>query len=148
MCGVEPQRDSLRRAPKDVPRSPPASSWLPASHRPHQPLVRQGPKEDEMREQRNDDPERAAFLRWGNGTAKQGAVTQSDDVCAYSMWNKPGTRWATEQLAQNPGRTPRRFRSTEGSMEDFPQQFGVETILWAHAAKKSGMWYRGFQEEA
>ena len=32
---------------------------------------------------------------------KQGAISQSQDVCADTRWNKLGTRWATEQLAQN-----------------------------------------------
>ena len=40
-----------------------------------------------MREHRNNHPETALF-RWGNGTAKLGAITQSDDVCADSRWKK------------------------------------------------------------
>ena len=46
------------------------------------------------------------------GTAKRvGATTQSDDTCTYtdSRWGKPGTMWATEQLAQSPQRRPHRF---------------------------------------
>ena len=33
-----------------------------------------------MRER--DHPETAAFFCWGNGAEKQGAITQSDGVCA------------------------------------------------------------------
>ena len=89
-----------------APRNPPASP--PASCGPHQPLVHQGPQEDEIREHRNDHVETAARLRWGNITAKQGATTRSNHVCADGRWRKPGTRCAT-QLAQNPERRPRRF---------------------------------------
>ena len=33
--------------------------------------------------------------------------------------------------------------STEGSTESSPLLFGVETVIWPRAAKKSGKWYRG-----
>ena len=33
-------------------------------------------------------------------------------------------------------------QSTEGATEDSPRQFGVETVLCVHAAKKTGKWYR------
>ena len=40
------------------------------------------------------------------------------------------------------------FRSTEGSTEHSPWQFGVETVLWVHAAKKAGKWHRRILEDA
>ena len=37
----------------------------------------------------------------------------------------------------------RLFRATEGSTELCPLVFGVETVVWTIAAKKSGTWYQG-----
>ena len=37
-------------------------------------------------------------------------------------------------------------RATEGSTENSPVVFGVETVLWHTAAKKGGRWYRGVVE--
>ena len=51
---------------------------------------------------------------------------------------KNGTKWATEQLALNLEKRPRRFRPTKGFTGDFPRQLRVETALWVHAAKKAG----------
>ena len=76
VCEVDSQREALRRAPKGAPRSPPASLRLPASDRPHHPLVCQGPQDAQMREHRSDHPGTAAILRAGNGTAKRMANTQ------------------------------------------------------------------------
>ena len=64
------------------------------------------------------------------------------------MWKNPG-----------PGRPPINclgilrddladFRYAEGSTEDSPRQFGVEIVLWVHAAKKAGKWYRKTREAA
>ena len=36
----------------------------------------------------------------------------------------------------------REFRATEGSTENFPFVFGVDSVLWSSAAKKAGKWYR------
>ena len=68
---------SERRASKDSGRTL-ASSVV----RQHLPLVREGPKEDEMREHRNDHPETAVSPRWGTGTAKQESIPQTDYACA------------------------------------------------------------------
>ena len=38
------------------------------------------------------------------------------------------------------------LRSTEGSTEGFPRQFGVENIPWVHAAKHAGKRHRGILE--
>ena len=38
----------------------------------------------------------------------------------------------------------RLFAATEGSMDSSPLLFGVETVLWPRAAKKSGNWHRRF----
>ena len=35
------------------------------------------------------------------------------------------------------------FKATEGSTDSSPLLFGVETVLWPSAAKKSGNWQRG-----
>jgi len=40
------------------------------------------------------------------------------------------------------------FGATDGSTEDTPLVFGVETALWSTAAKKAGKWYRGVLEAA
>ena len=40
------------------------------------------------------------------------------------------------------------FQATEGSMDSSPSLFGVETVLWPRAAKKSGKWYRGVVDAA
>ena len=40
------------------------------------------------------------------------------------------------------------FRSTEGSTENSPLLFGVETVLWPTVAKKGAKWYRGVVEAA
>ena len=40
------------------------------------------------------------------------------------------------------------FRATEGYTESVPLVFGVKTVLWPTAAKKSGTWYRGVVEAA
>ena len=90
----------------------------------------------------------AVFLRWGNGTAKQGAIPQSDDVCADSWWYKAGTRWATEQLAQNPEGQPRRFSIHRSLHERLPTAVLGLNVLWVHAAKKAGKWHRGVLEAA
>ena len=42
----------------------------------------------------------------------------------------------------------RLFKATQGSTESSPLLFGVETVLWPRAAKKSGKWYRGVVEAA
>ena len=96
-------------------RRPPASPCTPALCGSHRPLVRQGHQDDGFLELRNDHPETAALLRWGNDSMKHGVIAQSDDICAESRWKKPGTRWTSEQLAQNPKKRslcfsiPRRF---------------------------------------
>ena len=69
-------------------------SWYCA---PHQPLARQGPQEDEMRKHRNHHPKSAGLLRYGNGTAEQGAIIRSKHVCADCQWKEFGARWATER---------------------------------------------------
>ena len=35
------------------------------------------------------------------------------------------------------------FRATDGSTEDSPSIFGIETVLWPTAAKQWGKWYNG-----
>ena len=40
------------------------------------------------------------------------------------------------------------FQATEGSTDSSPLLFGVETVLWPRAAKKSGKWYRGVVDAA
>ena len=35
------------------------------------------------------------------------------------------------------------FEATQGSTDSSPLLFGVETVLWPTAAKKSGNWHRG-----
>ena len=42
----------------------------------------------------------------------------------------------------------REYRATEGSTEQFPLVFGVETALWPTAAKRAGKWYRGLLQAA
>ena len=77
------------------------------------------------------------------------AISQSGEFCADSRRKKTGTRWATEQLAQDPEKRPRRssiHRRFHGKAS--PRQFGVETVLWVHAAKKEGKCYRGILEAA
>ena len=70
-----------------------------------------------------------ALLRSGNGTAKQGAITQPNDVCAHAQiaWVEisgpggPPNNWLKtlrDDLAV--------FQSTEGSTQESPRQFGVE----------------------
>ena len=39
------------------------------------------------------------------------------------------------------------FEATEGSTHSSPLLFGVETVLWPTAAKKSGNWHRGTSGE-
>ena len=41
-----------------------------------------------------------------------------------------------------------KFRFAEGSAEQSPLLFKVETALWSTAAKKAGKWYRGVLEAA
>ena len=40
------------------------------------------------------------------------------------------------------------FQATEGSTDSSPVLFGVETVLWPKAAKKSGTWYLGIVDAA
>ena len=40
------------------------------------------------------------------------------------------------------------FQAAERSKESSPLLFGVDTVLWPRAAKKSGKWYRGVVEAA
>ena len=53
--------------------------------------------------------------------------------------------WTTEQLGQNLSDELIVFRSTEGSTEASPRLF-AKPVLWIHAAKKVGKWYRGVLE--
>ena len=40
------------------------------------------------------------------------------------------------------------FQASEGSTDSSPFLFGVETVLWPKAAKKSGKWHRGVVDAA
>ena len=40
------------------------------------------------------------------------------------------------------------FKATKGSTDNSPLLFGVETVLWPKAAKKSGNWHRGIVDAA
>ena len=40
------------------------------------------------------------------------------------------------------------LEATEGSTDSSPLLFGVETVLWPRAAKKSGNWHRGVVDAA
>ena len=98
---MEPQRGALCQSPIGAPRSPSANPGFQASYRAYRPLVREASQDDEMRDHGNDHPGTVALLRGGNDTAKQGAITQSDDVRDDSPWGEAGTRWTTEQLIQS-----------------------------------------------
>ena len=76
VCDVDPQGDSYDELHVNLTStfSRFLSPWLLASCRPHQPLVRQGSREGETREHRNDHPETAALFRCGNGAAKRHAT--------------------------------------------------------------------------
>ena len=78
------------QAQKGAPRSFTTSPWLPASCRPHRPLVRQGPQEDYGKttiRKRRLLFACEAMLR----LKKQGAIPQSNDVCTDSWYErKPG----------------------------------------------------------
>ena len=39
-------------------------------------------------------------------------------------------------------------QANEGSTDSSPLLFGVETVIWPRAAKKSGKWYRGVVDAA
>ena len=40
------------------------------------------------------------------------------------------------------------FEATKGSTDSSPSLFGVKTVLWPRAAKKSGNWHRGIADAA
>ena len=93
-----------------------------------------------MREHRNDHPEAATLLRWGSGTAKKGGLPSRMMFAQTAGGNKKtGTggrpniwlRTLRDNLAV--------FRSIEGSTEESPRQFRVETVPWVHAANKAKM---------
>ena len=87
---------------------PPASPQLPASGRPHQPLVCHGPQAGlshvkALRQTKCDSVEttigeRRVFSR-GQWYGKARGDDQYDNVCTDSRWKKPGARWTTGQLA-------------------------------------------------
>ena len=128
------------------------SGWKQCSNFQRAPLVRQGPQYDKIREHQNDHPETAALLRWGNDTAKQGAITQSGDVCADSRQENPGIRWATEYLSQKPERRPRRFSIHQRLHRKLPTAvwscFCFIILTVGPSATKVGKWYRGVLEAA
>ena len=100
---MDPQRDSLR-APKGTPRSPSRVVWTTLTSRTSRPSRIRNTIASERPPGTGGCP-----LLWDDGRANQGAITQPDDVCADTRGKKPGTRWATEQLAQIPERQPRCF---------------------------------------
>ena len=101
MCDVDSQCAALRQVPIGAPPSPPAGHRLPAptAWQLNDPLVREGPQEDTMREHRNHHPRREILLCGGRGAATQEAVTQSGDVCDDDRRRRPETGRAAEDLA-------------------------------------------------
>ena len=60
----------------------------------------------------------------------------------------PGPGQPEKNWAQCLADDIRVFQATEGSTDSSPLLFGVETVFWPRAAKKSAKWYRGVVDAA
>ena len=113
VCPVDPRRDSLRRAPKGAPRSPSASPWLSESCGPRQPfsLVPQALKNTEIKIIETIIWKQHLFFAGAMVWRNKGRCP-SRMVFAHIIGGE-NPALATEQLAQDPDRRPRRFSTNQ-----------------------------------
>ena len=112
-----------------------------------QALVR-APQENEMRKHRNNHPKRRLFFEGAMVWQNKGRLPSRMMSAQTAGGKNPGSGGPPNNWLSTLRDDLAVFRSTEGSAEYFPRQFGFESALWVHAAKKAGKWHRGVLEAA